>query len=147
MYLLVSILTVIAAVILIFIVVIQNSKGGGLAAGFSSSNQVMGVRKTTDFLEKATWSLAGAIVVLSIVASLFIQHKPADNDSSIRDEIQNSTTTDPNAVPDFGTPVPQDQGGESATPAPQTTSPSQTTAPAQTTPSPAQTPPPPSQGK
>ena len=110
MYLLISILTVIAAVILIFIVVIQNSKGGGLAAGFSSSNQVMGVRKTTDFLEKATWSLAGTIVVLSVIASLLIQHKPAENESSIRDEIQNSMTTDPTATPDFSTPIPQ--GGE-----------------------------------
>jgi len=106
MYLLISILTVIAAVILIFFVMIQNSKGGGLAAGFSSSNQVMGVRKTTDFLEKATWSLAGVIVVLSIVASLFIQQKAVSSDSSIRDEIQNTTTSDPNAIPDFGNPIP-----------------------------------------
>jgi len=111
MYLLISILTVIVAIILIFFVVIQNSKGGGLAAGFSSSNQVMGVRKTTDFLEKATWSLAGAIVVLSITASLFIQQKSANtSDSSIRDEIQNTVPTDQNATPDFGTPVPQGQG-------------------------------------
>ena len=110
MYLLLSILAVIAAVILIFIVVIQNSKGGGLAAGFSSSNQVMGVRKTTDFLEKATWSLAGTIVVLSIAASLFIQHKSTGSESAIRDEIQNSISIDQNALPDFGTPIPQGSG-------------------------------------
>ena len=108
MYLLISVLSVIVAIILIFIVVIQNSKGGGLAAGFSSSNQVMGVRKTTDFLEKATWSLAGTIVVLSIIASLFIPHKAATNDSTIRDEIQNSTIPDQNAFPDFGTPIPEE---------------------------------------
>jgi preprotein translocase subunit SecG len=51
------------------IVLIQNSKGGGLAAGFSSSNQIMGVRKTTDFLEKATWTLAVFMVVLSVFAA------------------------------------------------------------------------------
>jgi len=118
MYLLISILTVIISIVLIFFVVIQNSKGGGLAAGFSSSNQVMGVRKTTDFLEKATWSLAGAIVVLSVVASLFLQHKSATNDSSIRDEIQNTIPTDQNAVPDFGTPVPEDGGEKTPPPAP-----------------------------
>ena len=56
MYLLLVILMVIASVLMCFIVLIQNSKGGGLASGFSSSNQIMGVRKTTDFLEKATWS-------------------------------------------------------------------------------------------
>ena len=117
MYLLISILAVIVSIILIFFVVIQNSKGGGLAAGFSSSNQVMGVRKTTDFLEKATWSLAGAIVVLCVAASLFIQNKTVSNDSSIRDEIQN-TTNDQNAVPDFGTPVPGGGAGtEQAAPA------------------------------
>ena len=54
MYLLLVILMLIASVLMCFIVLIQNSKGGGLASGFSSSNQIMGVRKTTDFLEKAT---------------------------------------------------------------------------------------------
>jgi len=125
MYQLIIVLIVIAAIILIFFVVIQNSKGGGLAAGFSSSNQVMGVRKTTDFLEKATWSLAGAIVVLSIVSSLFIPHKTVSDDSSIKDEIQNTIPTDQNAVPDFGTPVPENNGGNApaqTTPATPTTS-------------------------
>jgi len=112
MYLLVSVLTVIAAIILIFIVVIQNSKGGGLAAGFSSSNQVMGVRKTTDFLEKATWSLAGIIVVLCIVASIF-KKSHITEDSTIRDEIQNVVpATNQNEVPDFGTPVPEEKKEE-----------------------------------
>ena len=67
MYVFISILILIASILLILIVLIQNSKGGGLASGFSSSNQIMGVRKTTDFLEKATWTLAGTVVVLSIV--------------------------------------------------------------------------------
>ena len=66
MYLLLVILMVIAAILMCFIVLIQNSKGGGLASGFSSSNQIMGVRKTTDFLEKATWGLAAFMVVMKI---------------------------------------------------------------------------------
>ncbi len=53
MYVFLSILIFIASVFLILIVLVQNSKGGGLASGFSSSNQIMGVRKTTDFLEKS----------------------------------------------------------------------------------------------
>ena len=69
MYLLCVILIVLASVLMCMIVLIQNSKGGGLAAGFASSNQIMGVRKTTDFLEKATWSLAVFMVVLSVVAA------------------------------------------------------------------------------
>jgi preprotein translocase subunit SecG len=51
---------------------VQNSKGGGLASNFASSNQVMGVRKTADFLEKATWTLAISLLVLSLLASLTI---------------------------------------------------------------------------
>ncbi|MBR5600442.1 MAG: preprotein translocase subunit SecG [Bacteroidaceae bacterium] len=69
MYLLCVILIVLASVLMCGIVLIQNSKGGGLAAGFASSNQIMGVRKTTDFLEKATWSLAALMVVISVIAA------------------------------------------------------------------------------
>jgi len=119
MYSLISILTVIISIILVFFVVIQNSKGGGLAAGFSSSNQVMGVRKTTDFLEKATWSLAGAIVVFSLAATFFMPNKTATaKDSSIRDEIQNTAPANQTAIPDFGTAVPNNEKGSEQTPPP-----------------------------
>lgn len=68
MDILLTILIVIAAILLILLVLVQNSKGGGLAAGFASGNQVMGAPKTADFLEKASWTLAAIIVVLSIAA-------------------------------------------------------------------------------
>lgn len=68
MYTVLTILIVIAAGLLILLVLVQNSKGGGLAAGFASGNQVMGAPKTADFLEKASWTLAGVIVALSILA-------------------------------------------------------------------------------
>ncbi len=68
MYILFTILIVIAAILLTLLVLVQNSKGGGLAAGFNSGNQVMGVRKTTDFLEKATWSLIIFIVLCAVMA-------------------------------------------------------------------------------
>ena len=61
MYSVFVILAVIVAVLLSFIVLIQESKGGGLASSFASSNQIMGVRKTTDVVEKATWTLAGLL--------------------------------------------------------------------------------------
>ena len=64
MYFLLIGLIIIAALLLCFVVMIQNSKGGGLASSFASSNQIMGVRKTTDFIEKMTWSLAGFMVAL-----------------------------------------------------------------------------------
>ena len=72
MYSVLVILAIVVAVPLIFIVLIQESKGGGLASSFASSNQIMGVRKTTDFVEKATWTLAGLLVVLSVMTRFFI---------------------------------------------------------------------------
>ena len=62
------ILTVLVSILLIAVVLVQKSKGGGLASNFSGSNQIMGVRRTNDFIEKATWTLGGAIAVLSILA-------------------------------------------------------------------------------
>lgn len=71
-YVLISVLILITCVLLVLIVLVQNSKGGGLASNFSSSNQVMGVRKTTDFLEKSTWTLAIILVVLTLVSTFVI---------------------------------------------------------------------------
>ena len=65
MYTLFVILIVIAALLMIGVVLIQESKGGGLSSNFSSSNAIMGVRKTTDFVEKTTWGLAIAMVIIS----------------------------------------------------------------------------------
>ena len=68
MYVFFTILIAFAAILLVLLVLVQNSKGGGLAAGFASGNQVMGAPKTADFLEKATWTLVGLIVIFSIAA-------------------------------------------------------------------------------
>ncbi len=62
------ILTVLVSILLIAVVLVQKSKGGGLASNFSGSNQIMGVRRTNDFIEKATWSLGCAIAILAIVS-------------------------------------------------------------------------------
>ncbi|MEZ5197594.1 MAG: preprotein translocase subunit SecG [Bacteroidales bacterium] len=70
-YIVVASLIILACVLLTLIVLVQSSKGGGLASNFSSSNQFMGVRKTADFLEKSTWTLAIALLVLSLF-SIFI---------------------------------------------------------------------------
>jgi preprotein translocase subunit SecG len=73
MYTLISILIIITCILLILIVLVQNSKGGGLASNFSASNQVMGVRKTNDFLEKSTWTLAIVLLALCLFSSMTIQ--------------------------------------------------------------------------
>ena len=65
MFIVFTVLIVVTCIFTILIVLVQNSKGGGLASNFSSSNQYMGVRKTADFLEKATWTLGAALIVFS----------------------------------------------------------------------------------
>lgn len=72
MYQFIVALILIVCVLLAIVVLVQNSKGGGLAANFSAPNQIMGVRKTTDFLEKATWTLAAILVVLSLAATVAV---------------------------------------------------------------------------
>jgi len=67
------VLIVLASAILCLLVLVQNPKGGGLAgniAGFS--NQFMGVKQTTDVLEKGTWIFAAIIGVLCLTSSFFI---------------------------------------------------------------------------
>src|ERR1035438_7979871 len=69
MYTLLTILIFIVSVLLILAVLVQNSKGGGLASGFSGGSQIMGVRKTTETIEKATWYLAIGLMVLCIATN------------------------------------------------------------------------------
>ena len=71
LYIIVSVFILMVSALIILVVLVQNSKGGGLASNFSGSNQYMGVRKTADFLEKATWTLAVILLVLSL-ASIFV---------------------------------------------------------------------------
>ena len=73
MYIFLCILIVVAALLLIGAVLIQKSKGGGLASDYSSGNQYLGYRKTTDFIEKATWTLAIFICLASICASFAVK--------------------------------------------------------------------------
>lgn len=73
MYIFLSILIVLACILLIGVVLIQKSKGGGLASDYSGGNQYFGYRKTTDFIEKATWGLGIFICVLSILAAFAVK--------------------------------------------------------------------------
>jgi preprotein translocase subunit SecG len=107
MYTLITVLIFIVCILLVLIVLVQNSKGGGLASNFQSSNQIMGVRKTTDFLEKATWVLAGSLLVLSIMGSAFIpRDQLMQEQSRVRQQIE--TAIDPTQIPNFPTAVPEE---------------------------------------
>jgi preprotein translocase subunit SecG len=99
MYTFIIVIIFIVCALLILLVLVQNSKGGGLASSFSSSNQVMGVRRTTDFLEKATWILALALAMLSIGATAFLPRQGETQKSAIEQQIQN--VQEPGAIPNF----------------------------------------------
>ena len=101
-YILVSVLILISCVLLILVVLVQNSKGGGLAANFGGTAQIMGVRKTADFLEKATWYLAMALLVLSLVSILVIPRgvgSTSTEDTELREKIENMQPLPSDMVP------------------------------------------------
>ena len=66
----ISTVIILASILLIFVVFVQNPKGGGLSSDFGAAQQLGGVQKTNDFIDKATWSLAGIVAVLSIFLTL-----------------------------------------------------------------------------
>lgn len=94
MVILFLILVVIASVGLGFLILIQNPKGGGLAGNVGGiSNNLMGVKQTTDVLERGTWIFAGAIVVLAIVSTLFFKSISGSGvDKNAIDKIPTSTS-------------------------------------------------------
>lgn len=89
-YVLISVLILITCILLALIVLVQNSKGGGLASNFASSNQFMGVRKTADFLEKSTWTLAIVLLFLTLFSVFVIpRHQATDvADTELRQQIE-----------------------------------------------------------
>jgi preprotein translocase subunit SecG len=102
-FIFVSVLILIACVLMILVVLVQNSKGGGLASNFSSSNQYMGVRKTADFLEKFTWGLAVALLVLCLFSIVVIPR--GGGKSGVADtELRQSIDENAQPVQDFQAP-------------------------------------------
>ncbi len=95
MHALFVILILIVCILLSLIVLVQNSKGGGLASNFSSSNQYMGVRKTTDFLEKATWTLATALLVFSLLATMTLPKGQIEERSRVEGQFDASLLEQP----------------------------------------------------
>ncbi|MBR4829335.1 MAG: preprotein translocase subunit SecG [Muribaculaceae bacterium] len=98
MYIILAILITIASLLLIGVILIQKSKGGGLAANVNNYNQFMGVRKTTDFVEKATWTLAAFICAASIITA----YVSAPSILEAAPQIKKVNTSETQA-PNFGT--------------------------------------------
>jgi preprotein translocase subunit SecG len=94
MYILLTILIILACILLTLVVLIQNPKGGGIASNFASSTQIMGVKKTSDVVEKATWILAVTLISLTLLTNFF---RPEAGESGtvkkslIEDQVQGGT--------------------------------------------------------
>jgi preprotein translocase subunit SecG len=105
MYTAITILIIITCILLVFVVLVQNPKGGGISTGIIGSNQVMGVKKTTDFIEKLTWGLALTLVVLCLIAGLTLPHKEDRGlGTSMQEQLDNAPAAPANKP---ATPAPQ----------------------------------------
>ena len=99
MYTFLVVLIIIASIILILSILAQSPKSG-MAANFGASNQVMGVRQTTDFLEKFTWGASIAIVVLSFAATIAMSShsKSQSKGDTLIEQVMSSEAAIPSAV-------------------------------------------------
>ena len=106
MLVLFGILVIIASVVLGMIVLIQNPKGGGLSSSFGGfGNQIMGVKQTTDVLEKGTWLFAGIVAVLCIISPAFIP-KDGGTASPNKDLLEGVSTKAPQTPAPAATTAP-----------------------------------------
>ncbi len=94
MFTFLAVCIVIVCLLLVAIVLVQNSKGGGLSSTFASSNQIMGVKKTGDFLERATWGLAIVLFVLCLASAAAIpSQSEIQQTENISNKMKQKTTT------------------------------------------------------
>ena len=92
-----AILIIICALLLVLIILIQNPKGGGLSSSFGGgASQMMGVKKTTDFLEKATWTLAIMLITLSLLSNFAIPRNTEQQSADIKSQEQIDEAVIPN---------------------------------------------------
>jgi preprotein translocase subunit SecG len=109
MYYFISILILVVSILLGLIVLVQNPKGGGLAANFAGTgSQFMGARQTADFLEKASWTLAIALLVLSLTATMIVPRNISEagiQDTQLREQLEDVNQAAPI---DFQAPPPQE---------------------------------------
>ena len=86
--------------LLILVIMVQNPKGGGLSSSFGGdSQQIGGVKKTTDFLDKSTWVLASLLLILILLSNLTIDKETENTDSKLLNP-NDIESTIPEALPE-----------------------------------------------
>ncbi len=113
MFIFISILTIIACVFLTLVVLIQNPKGGGIAANFIAPQQIMGAKRSTDVVEKATWILAVILISFSLASNFFRptgESESSTPESRIKENVENTAApAAPVAPPQQQAPAQQAQ--------------------------------------
>ncbi len=104
-----SILIVIVCILLILVVLVQNSKGGGIQSQYGAATQIMGVKRGTEFIEKATWGLAIVLIALSILMA----PKSSITNGTIQ---ETGSVVKQKAATAVSAPVPQNQGAPNGMP-------------------------------
>jgi preprotein translocase subunit SecG len=111
MFTFVIVLLIIVSILLGAVILVQNSKGGGLTSGLSASNQIMGVRKTSDALEKLTWGFAIGLIVLAMLGNFVLPRNQVGSGakSAIESQIENAAAPTPKGP---SAPAPGGQGAQ-----------------------------------
>ena len=89
------VLITIVCFLLIVVIMVQNPKGGGLSSSIGGSQMLGGVQKTTDFLDKSTWTLAIVLIALILLSSLSFTGSLSDTDSKIIDNTEAAAPVTP----------------------------------------------------
>jgi preprotein translocase subunit SecG len=102
-------LIIIVAFLLVVVIMVQNPKGGGLSSAFGGgANQIGGVQKTSDFLDKSTWTLATLLLVLILLSNVTIMDGNGVGESKIMDGEPEVETNIPAPIePPVGSPAEQ----------------------------------------
>jgi len=96
MYALFAVLVIIVCLLLMLVILVQNPKGGGLSSAFGGGNQMFGVKQTTDFLDKSTWTLAAVLVGLILLSNIAIDRGSEEmQDTNLREQMETAPIAPP----------------------------------------------------
>ncbi len=109
-------ITLVVAVLLVLIILAQNSKGGGLISDMSNAGQVIGTRRTTDWIEKATWTLIITVFVLSMSTVMLVDKSTESNRGISSPNIERAKEDDGASLPTIDPSVAPDNSDPSASP-------------------------------